>query len=267
MKFKKIMVFVGIMIAMVGMALFGYVGYLIVSAPSISEVDVAPEGYLSTILDKDGKVTETLYVAESNRVYVELEYIPQDLKDAFVAIEDARFYEHHGIDPKGIARALVKGIKSGSLSQGGSTITQQLLKNNVFTDWMEEDSLKDRVDRKVQEIYLAVRLENKVSKEWILENYLNTINLGGGTRGVQVASKYYFGKDVSELTLAESALIAGITKSPTAYNPLLNPEKSLSRQKLVLDAMFSQELITQEEYEKACQEDVLDHLITSYRNF
>lgn len=262
MKFKKIMVCVGIVMGIAFMAGLIYIGSLIITAPDINEVDATPEGYLSTILDKDEKVTETLYVAESNRVYVELEYIPQSLKDAFVAIEDARFYEHHGIDSKGIARAFVKGVTKGGFSQGASTITQQLLKNNVFTDWMEEESFKDRVDRKVQEIYLAIRLENKVSKEWILENYLNTINLGGGTRGVQVASKYYFGKEVSELSLAESALIAGITKSPTAYNPLLHPEKSISRQKLVLDAMLAQNLITQESYSEALQEDVINHLIS-----
>lgn len=262
MKFKKIIVCVGIGLGAIILAGLIYVGYLIVTAPDINEVDATPEGYLSTILDKDEKVTETLYVAESNRVYVELEYIPQNLKDAFVAIEDARFYEHYGIDPKGIARAFVKGITNGGFSQGASTITQQLLKNNVFTDWMEEDSFKDRLDRKIQELYLAVRLEQHYSKDWILENYLNTINLGGGTRGVQVAAKYYFGKDVSELTLAESALIAGITKSPTAYNPLLNPEKSTARQKLVLDAMLSQNLVTQEEYDAVIQEDAIGNLIT-----
>ena len=262
MKFKKMMIGAGILLGVTVLAGLIYVGILIFTAPDINEVDATPEGYLSTILDKDGKVTETLYVAESNRFYVELDYIPQDLQDAFVAIEDARFYEHHGIDPKGIARAFVKGITNGRFSQGASTITQQLLKNNVFTDWMEETSFKDRMDRKVQELYLAVRLEQYYSKEWILENYLNTINLGGGTRGVQVASKYYFGKDTSELSLAESALIAGITKSPTAYNPILNPEKSLDRQKLVLDAMLSQQLITQEEYDNACKEDVISHLIT-----
>ena len=261
-KFKKFVIGVGVaFIVMFGMGLV-YLGYLVVTAPDIHEVDATPEGYLSTILDKDGKVMDTLYVAESNRVYVDLEYVPQDLRDAFIAIEDARFYEHHGIDPRGIARAFVTGVKNGKFTQGASTITQQLLKNNVFTDWMEEESFKDRVDRKVQELYLAVRLEQNYSKEWILENYLNTINLGGGTRGVQVASKYYFGKDVSELTLAESALIAGITKSPTAYNPLLNPEKSFARQKLVLDAMLSQGLITQEEYELSCKENVIEKLIT-----
>lgn len=261
-KFKKIVICVGIVFGAILLAGMIYIGCLIFTAPNIDEVDATPEGYLSTILDKDGKVVDTLYITESNRIYVEMEYIPQNLKDAFVAIEDARFYEHKGIDPRGIARAFLTGITKGEFSQGASTITQQLLKNNVFTDWMEEKSFKDRLDRKIQEIYLAVRLEQNYSKEWILENYLNTINLGGGTRGVQVASKYYFGKDVSDLTLAESAMIAGITKSPTAYNPLVNPENGCARQKLVLDAMLSQGLITQEEYEAALTEDVLGNLIT-----
>ena len=109
-------------------------------------------------------------------------------------------------------------------------------------------------------------MERKYSKEWILENYLNTINLGGGTRGVQVASRYYFGKDVSELTLAECALIAGITKNPTSYNPLKHPDKSLQRQQLVLNAMLKQEFITAQEYEEALAEDVMNALITDSEN-
>lgn len=232
-------------------------------APDISEIDATPDGYLTTILDKDGNVMNTLYVTESNRIYVDMEYIPEHVQEAFIAIEDARFYSHNGIDLKGIVRAAYLGVKNGfHFSQGASTITQQLLKNNVFIDWMSEDTLYDRICRKIQEQYLAVRLEQKYSKEWILENYLNTINLGGGTRGVQVAAQYYFGKNVSDLNLAEAALIAGITKNPTAYNPLKNPEKSLERQKLVLNAMLEQEFITQQEYDLAVAYDVLGGLIT-----
>ena len=185
----------------------------ILQAPKLSEVDAAPEGYLSTILDQDENVMNTLYVTESNRIYVGLENIPKELQEAFIAIEDARFYSHQGIDLKGIVRAVSLGIKNGGMTQGASTITQQLLKNNVFTDWMSEESFYDSLCRKVQEQFLAIRLEQNFSKEWILENYLNTINLGGGTRGVQVAAQYYFGKDISGLSLAESALIAGITKN------------------------------------------------------
>lgn len=238
----------------------------VIKAPDLSEIDASPEGYLSTILDKDGEVVNTLYVTESNRIYVGLENIPKELQEAFIAIEDSRFYSHNGVDIQGILRAFTHGITSGSFNQGASTITQQLLKNNVFTDWMSEDTFYDSLCRKVQEQFLAIRLEQKFSKEWILENYLNTINLGGGTRGVQVAAQYYFGKDVSDLTLAECALIAGITKNPTTYNPLLNPEKSLERQTLVLNAMLAQEYISQEEYDQAILEDVIGALEDESKN-
>lgn len=259
---KSIFISCGILImSLVGIGLI-FIAVQIIRAPDISEADVAPDGYLTTILDKDENVVDTLYVTESNRIYVDLEEIPKELQEAFIAIEDARFYSHHGIDPKGVLRAIGHGIANGNFSQGASTITQQLLKNNVFTDWMNEENFYDKVCRKIQEQYLAIRLEQKYSKEWILENYLNTINLGGGTRGVQVAAEYYFGKDVSELSLAECALIAGITKNPTAYNPLNYPEKSLERQQLVLDAMLKQEYISQEEYELAVSEDVIAGLDT-----
>ena len=239
----------------------GFVVYQMVQAPDISEIDATPNGYRSTILDKDGEVMENLAVTESNRIYVSLEEIPDDLEHAFVAIEDARFYSHGGIDIKGILRAGMKTITSGfKVMQGGSTITQQLLKNNVFTDWMEEETLMDRFSRKIQEWSLAMQLEDEYSKEWILENYLNTINLGGGTRGVQRAAQYYFGKDVTELTLAQSALIAGITQSPEAHNPLINPENSVNRQHLVLSAMLEQEWITKEQYDEAMLENVISKL-------
>lgn len=263
MHMKKILFFVLAAAASLGLAGVIFIAIQIGKAPDISEVDATPNGYLSTILDKDGNLIDTLYVTESNRVYVELEYIPEYLQKAFIAIEDSRFYEHHGIDLRGIARAFVKGITSGGFSQGASTITQQLLKNNVFTDWMSEENFFDRVCRKIQEQYLAIRLEQNYSKEWILENYLNTINLGGGTRGVEVAAQYYFDKNVSELTLSEAALIAGITKNPSAYNPLKNPEKSLDRQALVLKAMLDQGYLSQEEYNQVTSENVLANLVTS----
>lgn len=257
---KKIFICCGIGFAAVMGAALIFLMIQIVQAPNLSEADASPEGYLSTILDKDENVVNTLYVTESNRIYVGLENIPKELQQAFIAIEDARFYDHHGIDLKGIVRAFGTGLRKGEFTQGASTITQQLLKNNVFTDWMSEETFYDRLCRKVQEQFLAVCLEQNYTKEWILENYLNTINLGGGTRGVQVAAQYYFGKDVSNLTLAESALIAGITKNPSTYNPLKNPEKSLERQELVLDAMLEQEYISKEQYNQAVLEDVIGNL-------
>ncbi len=253
-----------ILVAVLAVALAVFLGIQIVKAPSLSEIDASPEGYLTTILDRDENVTNTLYVTESNRIHVTLDNIPKDLQNAFIAIEDSRFYDHHGIDMKGILRAAVHGVKNGfRFTQGASTLTQQLLKNNVFTDWMSEESFYDRLSRKIQEQYLAIRLEQKYSKEWILENYLNTINLGGGTRGVQVAASYYFGKSVSELSLAEATLIAGITKNPTAYNPLRHPQESIERQRLVLNAMLEQEMISEEQYTAAKAEDVLGALRSS----
>ena len=230
---------------------------IIDAAPDISNINVSPESYKSFIYDSEGNQTATLVASSSNRVYVKIEDIPLNLQHAFVAIEDERFYEHHGIDPKGIARAAVKGITNGfHFDEGASTITQQLLKNNVFTTWTEEKGFVDKIQRKIQEQYLALQLEKIMDKDQILENYLNTINLGQNTLGVQAASYRYFNKSVSELTLSECAVIAGITKSPTGYNPITKPEKNKERRDKVLKNMLEQEYISQEEYEEALADDV-----------
>ena len=235
------------------------IGAIISSAPSLDLMDVTPEGYLTTVVDEDGDEILSLAGVEANRVYVTLDEIPEDLQHAFVAIEDERFYVHHGIDPRGIIRAAFKGVTSGHLSQGASTITQQLIKNNVFSGWTNEGFI-DKVCRKLQEQYLAIRLEREQSKEWILENYLNTMNLGSGTWGVQAASNRYFGKSVSGLTLSESAMIAGITKNPSAYSPLKNPEKAKERQETVLQKMSDNEYITEEQMNEALADDILTRI-------
>ena len=196
----------------------------------------------------------------SNRVYVTIDEIPLDLQHAFVAIEDARFYEHNGIDITGIVRAGITGITSGRFSQGASTITQQLLKNNVFTDWTSESSFADKMERKIQEQYLAIQLEKVEDKDWILENYLNTINLGQNTLGVQAASQRYFNKDVSELTLSECAVIAGITQNPSRYNPVSNPNANAERRTKVLNNMLDQGYIDQAAYDTAMADNVYDRI-------
>ena len=233
-----------------------FTAYCIVRAPSINVLDATPHGYRSNVLDKDGDVVLTLSGEASNRVYVKLSEVPESLQKAVVAIEDERFYEHIGVDPKGIARAVYRGITEGNFSEGASTITQQLLKNNVFTDWMNEKTFLDKVRRKIQEQYLAIALEMHVDKAWILENYLNTINLGGGNWGVETAAKYYFDKNVSDLTLSESAVIAGITRNPTRYNPITNPEANAERREYILDKMLELGYITQEEHDEAERDDV-----------
>lgn len=229
---------------------------ILLGTPDLDEVNVSPTGYRTTVLDQEGETILTLMGEESNRIYAPLDEIPKHLQQAVVAIEDERFYQHHGIDLRGIARALYRNILSGRLSEGASTITQQLIKNNVFSDWTQEKNAWDKISRKVQEQVLALQLERRESKDWILENYLNTINLGGGTWGVKTAAQRYFGKDISDLTLSECAVLAGITKSPSGYNPINHPESNRKRQLSVLDKMLELEMISQQEYDEAVADDV-----------
>ena len=238
----------------------GIVKGVIDSAPEINLDDATPTGFLSTVLDKNGNQIARLVATGSNRVYATFEEIPVHLQRAFVAIEDERFYEHNGIDLRGILRAGMVGITSGHFSEGASTITQQLLKNNVFTSWTSETSLADKFKRKIQEQYLAMQLEKKVSKEWILENYLNTINLGQNTLGVQAASRRYFNKNVSDLTLSECAVIAAITQNPSRFNPISNPDKNAERREKVLEHMLKHEFISKQEYDEAMADDVYNRI-------
>ena len=263
-KISSLALLIVLLLFVSGLGYVGYQGYrfvekIIAEAPDINEIDATPSGYMSTVLDADGNVTAQLVGTGSNRVYVTLDEIPVDLQHAFVAIEDERFYDHNGIDLKGIARAVAKGVTTGHLTEGASTITQQLLKNNVFEGWTTEDS-SQRIERKLQEQYLAVELEKKVSKDWIMENYLNTINLGQNTLGVQAASRRYFGKDVSELTLSECAVIAGITQNPSKYNPISHPEDNAARREKVLLNMKDQGYIDDDQYQEALADPVYDRI-------
>lgn len=233
---------------------------IIDSAPDITQIDTSLSGQRSIVLDDEGNEIATLITSGTNREPVSIDQIPKDMQNAFIAVEDERFYDHNGIDIKGIIRAGIQGIASGgNFSQGASTITQQLIKNKLFTDWTSEEGF-EKVERKIQEQYLAMELEKTKSKEWILENYLNTINLGQGTLGVQAASQRYFNKDVSELTLSECTVIAAITKSPTGYNPITNPEKNAKRRTKVLNDMLEQGKINQTEYDEALADDVYDRI-------
>lgn len=230
------------------------------NAPDITSASVLPRGYKSTVYDAEGNKTAELIAEGTNRTYVKLENIPKHVQEAFIAIEDERFYEHNGIDIKGMLRAGVTFVTSGfKTTQGASTITQQLLKNNVF-DFMSEETMADRIERKLQEQYLAIKLEEVMTKDEILESYLNTINLGQNTLGVQAASNRYFGKTVSELTISEAAVLAAITKSPSAYNPISNPNDNKDRRALVLENMRDQGYISETEYEEALEDDVYSRI-------
>ena len=261
--FWKCILVLVIIVGVVGISSgVGVMKGIIDSAPDISAIDVTPTGYSTTVLANDGTEISTLVASGANRKYVTIDEIPQSLQDAFVAIEDERFYEHNGIDMQSILRAAATGIAHGfHFSQGGSTITQQLIKNNVLTTWTSESSFIESLQRKIQEQYLAVELEKKVDdKKWILENYMNSINLGANTLGVQAASEKYFGKDVSELTLSESAVIAGITQNPAKYNPITHPDQNAERRERVLNNMLEQGYISQSEYDEAMDDDVYDRI-------
>lgn len=233
---------------------------VIATAPDISNVDVTPAGYSTTVYDREGNQITKLVAENSNRVYVTLDKIPLHMQHAFIAIEDERFYDHNGIDIQGIMRAGIKALTSGDLSQGASTITQQLLKNNVFITWTEESSVLDKFKRKFQEQYCAVQLEKTLDKDKILENYLNTINLGQGTLGVQAASLRYFGKPCSDLNISESAVIACITQNPSKWNPISHPENNAIRREEVLKKMNEQGYISDAEYQEALADPVYERI-------
>lgn len=240
-------------------ALFLFIGIiwrLIDSAPDIDDITVSPTESATYICDQDGNYLRKLTWTSTNRDIITLSDMPEDMQHAIVAIEDERFYSHGGIDLRGIARAFWNGITNGAFSEGASTITQQLIKNNVFTDWTQENSFKDRFSRKVQEQYLALKLENRVSKEKILEDYLNTINLGSGCYGVQAAAKRYYGKDACDLTLSECAVLAAIPQNPSRYDPITNAEENRRRQQTILAYMQEQGYISKQEKEKALRDDV-----------
>ena len=230
------------------------------TAPDVDDIDIMPLGYATFLYDDAGNQIRKLAAPNSNRLPVTLDQIPVDLQHAVVAIEDERFYEHNGIDVKGILRAGMKAITTGDFSEGASTITQQLLKNNVFTNWTSESTQFERFTRKFQEQYLAVQVEKKTDKDTILENYLNTINLGAGSYGVQAAARQYFDKDVWNLNLSECATLAGITQNPTKFNPIINPESNQKRRKEVLQHMLDQNYITQDQYDEALADDVYSRI-------
>jgi penicillin-binding protein 1A len=252
-------------VALICMGVGAYRG-IIADAPDITEANITPSGNATFLYDSDGNEIQKLSSVEGNRESVSLDEIPEDMQHAIVAIEDSRFYEHNGVDPHGMIRAIMVALSSNfEESEGASTITQQLLKNNVFTDWMDETRI-ERIKRKIQEQYLAVQLEKSLReagqdpKAVILENYLNTVNFGSGAYGVQTAAQTYFGKDVSDLTLSECAVLAAIPQNPSQYNPKLYPEENAKRMKVVLQYMLEQGYITQDEYDEAIADDVYSRI-------
>lgn len=244
---------------------FGMFRGILDSAPDIDTIHIGPTAYASKVLDTDGNITATLVTAGSNRERVSYDQLPQDLVNAFVAIEDERFWQHNGIDLKSILRAVRGVVSDDDSAGGGSTITQQLIKNNVFGGGLHEGKFQ-RYVRKFQEQYLALEIENQPGlskeeiKQSIITEYLNTINLGANTLGVKVAARRYFNKEVSDLTLSECAVIASITKNPSGLNPITHPERNAERRAQVLKNMLEQGYIDQAQYDEARTDDVYERI-------
>jgi len=235
-------------IAFVGFGISaGFVVGLVKNLPDLDSDSLNPE--LTTLIyDKDGKKVAELHGVE-NRIPVDLEQIPEELIQAFIATEDRAFYKHPGINPIAFIRAALANLRAGRIVQGGSTITMQLVENAFFAE-KPERSYK----RKIQEAVLAIQLERNYTKDEILEAYLNHIYFGHGAYGVQAAAQTYFGKNVEDLTLSEAAAITGVTNNPALYSPFRNEEAAKHRRAIVLDNMVEAGFITREEAEKAKKE-------------
>ena len=234
---------------------FGVMKGILDDAPDVRNINIKPKGFKTIIVDQNGNEIDSLSTINSNRIYVYYEDIPEQFVNAFVAIEDERFWEHNGIDVRGIFRALYRDLASGSMDEGASTITQQLIKNQAFNGG-DEPSKIQRIERKVQEQMLAMELEKIYTKEQIIEYYLNTIYLGQGVNGIEAAAQRYFDKSIGDLKVSEIAMIAGITQNPYSFDPVIFPEKNANRRIDVLDKMKELGYITEAEYTAARNDDV-----------
>ena len=229
-----------------------YIAVVVSGAPTLNSTDFVMSDS-SKLFDSDGNlITDVGYQIRENVSYDDM---PQVLIDAFIAIEDSRYFEHNGFDIPRFAKAMVENVLSMSFAQGGSTFTMQLVKGTYFES---EEATAVRsglagVNRKIKEIYVALQAEKVLSKKRILELYLNRINYGvpGNKRGVQTAAQYYFGKDVQEITLVEAALLAGVINAPNAFNPMNNLELSQKRINTVLDLMERHGYISESELKLA----------------
>ena len=266
-RFFKALIICFLLLIVIGAAGIGiYVKKVIDNTPEVTAKDIMPQGYTTNIVDSNGTLLEQLKDSDSNRVYKKYDEISPYMGKAFVAIEDERFYKHNGIDIQGIIRAGVNGVAHGfHFTEGASTLTQQLIKNNVFPNFINE-SRYQRIERKIQEQYLALKIEKEMSKEEILEAYMNTINLGQGCLGVQTAAQRYFNKDAKDLTLSECAVIAAITQSPSNLNPVSSPENNAKRREKVLKNMKEQGFITKDEYDEAMADNVYDRISETASN-
>ena len=256
---KKILIGIAAFVTVAIIAIVAIFAYYGATAPTIQASDL--EGATETkILDKDGELIYSL--GGEKRDIITSEQVPQLLKDAITSIEDKRFYSHMGIDPIRIAGSFLRNAKAGQITQGGSTITQQLVKLAVFSTKKEDQTYK----RKIQEIMLALQLERNYSKEQILTYYLNKVYMANNVYGFGTASHYYFNKELSELSLPHVALLAGMPQAPNSYDPYANADQAKERRDLVLYSMKENGKITKEQYDQAVATPVTEGLIAHNNN-
>lgn len=256
---KKILIGIAAFVTVAIIAIVAIFAYYGATAPTIQASDL--EGATETkILDKDGELIYSL--GGEKRDLITSEQVPQLLKDAITSIEDKRFYSHMGIDPIRIAGSFLRNAKAGQITQGGSTITQQLVKLAVFSTKKEDQTYK----RKIQEIMLALQLERNYSKEQILTYYLNKVYMANNVYGFGTASHYYFNKELSELSLPQVALLAGMPQAPNSYDPYANADQAKERRDLVLYSMKENGKISKEQYDQAVATPVTDGLIAHNNN-
>lgn len=229
-------------------AAIGFTVFCLWDLPAYDNMNLYTKSGVSTVYANDHK-TELARITTQNRIETSINKVSPYVLNGAVATEDERFYKHHGFDFFGIVRAVFVNLTGGS-KQGASTITQQLVRNTVLIDEMNDITIK----RKVREIYIAMRIESLFTKEQILMMYLNVINFGDGCYGIEAASENYFGVSADELTLAQAAMLVGIPQSPNANNPRQHYDKALERSHLVLNRMLSNDYISQEEYDKAMKD-------------
>ncbi len=273
LKWGKKVIITCVMVVIVGVMGIGICGIsagigifkgILSNSPNVPLSSIVAVGEATIVYDNQGNEIDQYVSSNSNRREVTWDEVPNYLGYAFVAIEDERFYSHNGIDFKGLVRAGYTFIVTkGKSAQGASTITQQLLKNTVFTDWTSEGNNKiKKIKRKIQEQYLAIEITKRFTKDEVLIRYMNAINLGQNTLGVEQAAQRYFGKTCNDLTISECAVIACITQNPTKYNPISHPEENIKRREKCLGKMYELEFITEEEYKEALADtnDVYDRI-------
>ncbi len=211
------------------------------------DINIPEQAESSIVLASDGTLITTLVAPENRTSARRLEEIPEIARNAVIAIEDERFYKHDGFDLKGILRAARSNLEAGGISQGGSTITQQYVKLAII------ENVEQTASRKLEELWYATRLEDEYGKDFILLQYLNTVYFGHGAYGIKAAAQTYFNKDMSEISINEAALLAGLLKAPSRYDPFRNYSQSLRRSYLVLDRMVANGFITPEQRDEAAE--------------